>query len=127
MSNFIKQGQRKATLNKKRLTEILKPSHDGCSFSLLATGREMNMPDEDLFDTFGQFVSETFTSDNDWESVTHEHHTLFKQKGSDSKEAFLRPIGHDFDGTGEPNIWDVVINYEMKNLFINYIKTNYYG
>ena len=124
MSSFINNGVRKTTLNKKKLGAILKPSHDGKSFSLLATGRELGILDDDIFDMFGQFVAETFTDENGWESVSHEHHTLFKQKDSDSKEAFLRPIGHNFDEGGEANVWDVVLNDVMKELFINYINNS---
>ncbi len=122
MSSFINNGVRKTTLNKKKLGKILEPSHDGKSFSLLATGRELGILDEGIFDMFGQFVAETFTDEKGWEAVSHEHHTLFKQKDSDSKEAFLRPIGHNFDKGGEANVWDVVLNDVMKDLFINYIQ-----
>ena len=93
MSNFIKQSSRKTVLNKKKLGKILEPNHNGKNFSLIATGRELGL---DLDDS-----------------------TLFKNKETDT-EAMLLPIGHSHND--EPDIWDVRINLEMKDLFINHLK-----
>ena len=119
MSNFIKQSSRKTILNKKKLGKILEPSHNGENFSLIATGRELGLELDDIFDTFGIFVASTFTAEQNWESFSLNDSTLFKNKETDT-EAMLLPIGHSHND--EPDIWDVRINSGMKDLFTNYIK-----
>ena len=120
MSNFIKQSSRKTMLNKKKLGKLLEPSHNGDNFSLIATGREIGVKLDDVFDSFGVFIAQTFTEENHWESYSLNDSTYFKNKKTDS-EAMLLPIGHSHND--EPDIWDVRINNEMKELFTNYIKT----
>ncbi len=119
MSNFIKKGVRKTTLNKKKLGEILKPSTDGNNFSLIAVGRENDVLLEDVFDFFGAFITETFTAENNWEAYSLKDSTLFKNKETDTEAAML-PVGHNHND--EPSIWDVRIDTNMKDLFINYIQ-----
>ncbi len=121
MSNFIKQQSRKTVLNKKKLGKILEPSHNGKNFSLIATGRELGLELDDIFDIFGLFIASTFTEENRWESFSQQDSTLFKNKDTNT-EAMLLPIGHSHNN--EPDIWDVRINDEMKELFTNYIKNN---
>ena len=118
MSSFMNNGVRKTTLNKKKLGKILTPNTDGNNFSLIAVGRENGVSLDNVFDLFGVFIAETFTAENNWESFSQNDSTLFKNKDTDS-EAMLLPIGHNHNG--EPDIWDVRINLEMKSLFINYI------
>ncbi len=119
MSNFIRQGQRKTTLNKKKLGEILKPSTDGNNFSLIAVGRENGVLLEDVFDFFGSFITETFTAEKNWEAYSLQDSTLFKNKETDTEAAML-PVGHNHND--EPDIWDVRLDANMKDLFINYIE-----
>ncbi len=119
MSNFIRQGQRKTTLNKKKLGKILEPNHNGKNFSLIATGRENDVLLEDIFDFFGSFITETFTEAKGWESFSQQDSTLFKNKDTNT-EAMLLPIGHSH--SDEPDIWDVRIDASMRDLFINYIQ-----
>ncbi len=119
MSSFINNGVRKTTLNKKKLGKMLEPNHNGNNFSLIAVGRENGVLLEDVFDFFGAFITETFTAEKNWESFSQNDSTLFKNKETDT-EAMLLPIGHSHND--EPDIWDVRINLEMKNLFINYIE-----
>ena len=119
MSNFIKQSSRKTVLNKKKLGKILEPNHNGKNFSLIATGRELGLDLDDIFDIFGVFIAQTFTEANQWESFSQQDSTLFKHKDTDT-EAMLLPIGHSHNN--EPDIWDVRINSGMKDLFTNYIK-----
>mgnify|MGYP001603916519 FL=1 len=119
MSNFIKQSSRKTVLNKKKLGKILEPNHNGKNFSLIATGRELGLDLDDIFDVFGVFIANTFTEENKWESFSQNDSTLFKNKETDT-EAMLLPIGHSHND--EPDIWDVRINLGMKDLFTNYIK-----
>ncbi len=119
MSSFIKSGMRKTVLNKKKLGKILEPNHNGKNFSLIAVGRENEVLLEDVFDFFGAFLTETFTAENNWESYSLKDSTLFKNKETDTEAAML-PVGHNHNN--EPSIWDVRIDANMKDLFINYVQ-----
>jgi hypothetical protein len=121
MSSFINSGVRRTTLNKKKLGKILTPNIDGNNFSLIATGRENGISLDEVFDFFGVFIAEEFTDERGWESFSQNDSTLFKNKETDA-EAMLLPIGHSHND--EPDIWDVRINLEMKNLFIDHILKN---
>ena len=107
MSNFIRQGSRKAIINKKKMSEQVEQAmkHDGNNWSLLAVGRDYGQTDEQIFEHFGTFVEGEFGSG--WMAATYKGHTVFTKE--DVGCCYIKPVGHP-DGNGGYEVWDFHIN-----------------
>lgn len=134
MSNFIKTKSRKTLLNKKKLSKQVNQAnkHDGENWSLLATGREIGLEDDESLELFGKFIVSEF--DEGYEANSFNGHTLFTKQveveADDPRlkpdlipfECYIKPVGTPKEGGGF-DTWDCHINNNTKELFINYIKT----
>ncbi len=123
MSNFIKTGSRKALLNKKKIAAQVEQAmeHDGENWSLLATGRDVGLSDEDALEKFGTFVVHEFNEG--YEAGEYNGHTLFQKMVNDEMLSYyIKPVGlKKADGY---DIWDFHINTNVKELFLTYLKEN---
>ena len=126
MSNFIKQGSRKAKLNKDAVSEQVEQAkkHDGNNWSLLATGRNDGLKDEDVFTYFMTFILSEFTAENGYDAASHDGHHLFTKKLEDGTifECYIKPVGHPTKDGGY-EVWDMHINNNVKELYLNFLKT----
>ena len=136
MSNFIKQGSRKARLNKDAVSEQVEQAkkHDGNNWSLLATGRNDGLKDEDVFTYFMTFILSEFTAENGYDAASHDGHHLFTRMiESDPYDArlkpdlipfecYIKPVGHPTKDGGY-EVWDMHINNNVKELYLNFLKT----
>ena len=125
MSSFIKGKQRKARLNKKKMSEQVDKAkqHDGQNWSLLATAREIGQTEEEMFYYFGLLVEKEFTEANGYEGKSFGGHTVFTKMIDDKPfECYIRPIGTP-KKEGGMDFWDFHINNNVKELYLEYLKT----
>ena len=134
MSHFRAAKRKAAKLDKKALSKVedAGATHDGEFFSLLATGRELKIDDDDeILRLFGEFIDGEVSEKNGWKGDSMGTHTVFtKSNGGVQDDAkliaddliyYLQPIGVP-DKTKESgmNIWDFKINLSLKEDYIKH-------
>ncbi len=125
MSNWIKGKQRQARLNKKKIAKQVDNAkeHDGQNWSLLATARGVGQREEEMFYDFGLFVEKEFAADSGYEAKSLNGHTVFTKMIEDKPfECYIRPVGTPTKD-GAMDFWDFHINLNVKNLYLEYLKT----